>query len=207
MSAKYDFYKTPDPKGNKKHTRYHARVVPNGTISTEDLAKKIHARCTVTTADVNAVLISLSEVIIEELRRGSRVYIKGLGYLQVTLQCPSIQSTNEIRAESIRFKSIAFRPEVEMKEELSKMTFERTRQKIHSAELSAEHIDQLLTDYFEENEHLTRSDFQRICGMTRTTANRRLQALLAEGKILNISRHNSPLYRPAEGCYEPIRHE
>lgn len=115
MAAKYDFYKTPVSKDSTKRPRFHARIVSSGTIDTDDLAKRIHGRCTVTPADVAAVLISLSEVTAEYLREGKRVHIDGLGYLQVTLQCPAVQSTHEIRAESIRFKSVAFRPEVELK--------------------------------------------------------------------------------------------
>ena len=104
MAAKYDFYKTPVSKDSTKRPRFHARIVSSGTIDTDDLAKRIHGRCTVTPADVAAVLISLSEVTAEYLREGKRVHIDGLGYLQVTLQCPAVQSTHEIRSESIRFK-------------------------------------------------------------------------------------------------------
>ena len=35
--------------------RYHARVVPYGTVDTHKLAQRIHSRCTVTPADVKAV--------------------------------------------------------------------------------------------------------------------------------------------------------
>ena len=85
MAAKYDFYKTPVSKDSTKRPRFHARIVSSGTIDTDDLAKRIHGRCTVTPADVAAVLISLSEVTAEYLREGKRVHIDGLGYLQVTL--------------------------------------------------------------------------------------------------------------------------
>ncbi len=81
MAAKYDFYKTPVSKDSMKRPRFHARIVSSGTIDTDDLAKRIHGRCTVTPADVAAVLISLSEVTAEYLREGKRVHIDGLGYL------------------------------------------------------------------------------------------------------------------------------
>ena len=68
MAAKYDFYKTPVSKDSMKRPRFHARIVSSGTIDTDDLAKRIHGRCTVTPADVAAVLISLSEVTAEYLR-------------------------------------------------------------------------------------------------------------------------------------------
>ena len=68
MAVQYDFYKNPSPKDSKKRVRYHARVVPYGTVDTNKLAQRIHSRCTVTPADVKAVLSSLSDVVIEELK-------------------------------------------------------------------------------------------------------------------------------------------
>ena len=50
MAAKYDFYKTPVSKDSTKRPRFHARIVSSGTIDTDDLAKRIHGRCTVTPA-------------------------------------------------------------------------------------------------------------------------------------------------------------
>ena len=183
MAAKYDFYKTPVSKDSMKRPRFHARIVSSGTIDTDDLAKRIHGRCTVTPADVAAVLISLSEVTAE--------------YLQVTLQCPAVQSTHEIRAESIRFKSVAFRPEVELKDSLKTMTLERAKYKSHSRQLEPERIDQLLASYFAEHEYMTRVAFQRLCGLTSSTASRRLHQFVEAGKLRDIGTRHQSLYVPA----------
>ena len=180
-----------------KRPRFHARIVSSGTIDTDDLAKRIHGRCTVTPADVAAVLISLSEVTVEYLREGKRVHIDGLGYLQVTLQCPAVQSTHEIRAESIRFKSVAFRPEVELKDSLKTMTLERAKYKSHSRQLEPERIDQLLASYFAEHEYMTRVAFQRLCGLTSSTASRRLHQFVEAGKLRDIGTRHQSLYVPA----------
>ena len=143
MAVQYDFYKNPSPKENEGQTCYHARVVPYGTTDTVALAERIHSRCTVTPADVKAVLTSLSDVVIDELKAGNRVHIDGLGYLQITLECPTVQSPKEVRAESIRFKSIAFRPEAELKKRLCTTKFERISAKRHSVELADGQIDEL----------------------------------------------------------------
>ena len=79
MAVQYDFYKNPSPKDSKKRVRYHARVVPYGTVDTNKLAQRIHSRCTVTPADVKAVLSSLSDVVIEELKDGTVFISKGWG--------------------------------------------------------------------------------------------------------------------------------
>ncbi|MCD7850488.1 MAG: HU family DNA-binding protein [Parabacteroides sp.] len=198
MSVQYDFYKNPSPKDSKKRPRYHARVVPYGTTDTKRLAEKIHARCTATPADVAAVLSSLTDVIVEELSDGNRVYIEGLGYLQIVPQCPSIQSTKEIRAESIHFKTVSFRPEIALKGRLRTVQFERALRKNHSSNVSPEQTTALLRTYFAEHDHMTRTDFQRICWFTTSTANRRLKDLVECGKLSNIGAKRAPLYIAGE---------
>ena len=186
MAVQYDFYKNPSPKDSKKRVRYHARVVPYGTVDTNKLAQRIHSRCTVTPADVKAVLSSLSDVVIEELKDGNRIHIEGLGYLQITLECPPIQSTKEIRAESIRFKSVAFRSEAELRKRLRIARFERAPRKNHSSGL--------LAGYFATHDHITRIGFQTLYGFTRTTANRRLKELRETGKIDYLGAARASIY-------------
>ena len=154
MAAKYDFYKTPFSKDSMKRPLFHARIVSSCSIDTDDLAKRIHGRCTVTPADVAAVLISLSEVTAEYLREGKRVHIDGLGYLQVTLQCKAVHSTHALRAESNRFNSVAFR----------------------------------------QHEYLTRVAFQRLCGLSSSTASRRLHQFGEAGKLRDIGTRHQSLY-------------
>lgn len=195
MTAKYDFYKNPSPKDSERRVRYHARVVTHETVDTKMLAQRIHCRCTVTPADVKAVLTSLSDVVIAELKEGNRVHIEGLGYLQITLECPPIQSPKEIRSESVRFKSVAFRPEAELKKRLLPTRFERVVHKNHSNGLMVgERLDALLSDYFSTHSHITCTGFQRLCGFTRTTANRRLKELREAGKIDCLGAARSSIY-------------
>lgn len=65
MSANYDFYQNPKLPGSKKKARYHARIVPSGTISTEKLAEEIQNRCSLSTADVKAALVALADIMAE----------------------------------------------------------------------------------------------------------------------------------------------
>ena len=201
MSAIYDFYKNPNNKSVDKKTSYHARIVTNRTVSSEELATKIHARCSMTTADVKGVLSSLSDVIIQELKDGNRVYIEGLGYLQLTLSCPSIQKENEINAQSIQIKSVAFRPENKLKEQLKDIHLKRAEVKSHSKEYSVEETDKIISAYFQNNETLTRNTFEKLFGYTRTTANRRLKELVDSQKLHNIGLKRFPIYQPTKGNY------
>ena len=181
MPVNYDFYKNPKLADKDERTHLHARVVPKGTVSSDELAEEIHDRSTLSTADITATLVALADITAEKLRDGQRVYIKGIGYLQMTLQCPPVESESEIRAESVRFKSVAFRPDSQLKERLSTTHFVRQADKSHSKNYSTEEIDRLVARHFQQNETLTRNQFEALCGLTYSTAVRHLKRLREEG--------------------------
>ena len=202
MPVNYDFYENPKLPGSTKRTRYHARVISKGTVSSEQLAEEIHERCSLSTADVAAALLALSQITAEKLKDGYNVHIEGIGHLQLTLQCPPIQSPKEIRAESIHFKSIAFRPSASLKRKLQATRFVRQEEKSHSKLRAEEEIDQRVADYFQQHETLTRAQFQSLCGLTYTTAVRHLKRLREAGKIINIASPRHPLYRRGDDSQE-----
>lgn len=202
MPVNYDFYENPKLPGSTKRTRYHARVISKGTVSSEQLAEEIHERCSLSTADVAAALLALSQITAEKLKDGYNVHIEGIGHLQLTLQCPPIQSPKEIRAESIHFKSIAFRPSASLKQKLQAVRFVRQEEKSHSKLRAEEEIDQRVADYFQKHETLTRAQFQSLCGLTYTTAVRHLKRLRETGKIINIASPRHPLYRRGDDSQE-----
>lgn len=199
MTAKYEFYKNPVSPEKPGEDRYHARIVPECTVETEWIARKIQYRCTASTADVKGVLEALKEVVVEELTEGRRVHIDGLGYLSMTLKCPPLDRNDQIRAETIRFKSVAFRPEAALKEKLSGTRFERSDRKAYSRTLSPEETDDLLTRYFALYPTLSRRDFQQLCGCVQATARRRLHTLVGEGKLRNIGLRHFPVYEAMPG--------
>lgn len=202
MPVNYDFYENPKLPGSTKRTRYHARVISKGTVSSEQLAEEIHERCSLSTADVAAALLALSQITAEKLKDGYNVHIEGIGHLQLTLQCPPIQSPKEIRAESIHFKSIAFRPSASLKRKLQATRFVRQEEKSHSKLRAEKEIDQRVADYFQKHETLTRAQFQSLCGLTYTTAVRHLKRLREAGKIINIASPRHPLYRRGDDSQE-----
>lgn len=201
MAVEYDLYQTPVPGNRAQEERYHARVVNRKTTDTAQLAKEIQSRCSLTAGDVKATLEELSQVIAEKLSNGERVHIKGLGYFQMALQCPPVGNPKEIRAESIRFKSVSFRPEIELKNTLAATAFQRASVKRHSKKLSDREIDNMLAELFAANEYITRAELQQKCQCTRTEAIRRINLLLNAGKLVRKGYKNAPIYFPAPGNF------
>ena len=63
--------------------KYYGHVQANGDVSIREMSERIQATCTVTKADVYAVLVAMEDVIIEALKGGEIVRLGDLGTLQI----------------------------------------------------------------------------------------------------------------------------
>ena len=201
MSIEYDFYRNPNSQGTNKK-RYHARVVSGDRISTDELAEEIQNECSLTKADVKAVLIALGDKLAKHLGEGNKVYLEGIGYFQVNLKCKEeVRSTHAIRSENVEFKSVSYRADNELKKRLRNQKIQRSLKKVHSITMTEEEIDQALTEYFKTHETLTRHQFQTLCSQLKSTAHRILLKLVKDGKLRNVGTSHSPVYMSTDGYY------
>ena len=112
------------------------------------------------------------------------MHIEGLGYF-----APILRSTQKVTRSTknkwskMELKTIGFRPDARLRGELVGVKASRSKYARHSESLSEVEIDMRLKEYFAEHDVMLRYDFQEVCCMTRTTANRHLRRLLEEGKL------------------------
>lgn len=201
MSLFYDFYQNPPQKESSSKPRLHARVVTSRTVDSDEIASNIHDMSTLTKGEVQAVMTMFAEQLLSHLSYSHRVHWKGVGYFELSLSCPPVRTTKEIRAESIHPKTIIFRPEKKLKGEIKHLSLTRTPQKRHSNRYSEIEIDGLLTGHFLDHPHITSRQFRALCGFTRTTAARHLKKLTTDGKLTPTGHPRSPLYEPVKGHY------
>ena len=196
MSILYDWYENPkETEEGKKGL--HPRPCYNGKLTTEQVAARIHAGCTLTRGDILAVLQALSEVLGNELREGRQVYLRGIGYFRPTLKVDTpIDSSMNLRERSrhVAFKDVAFRMDKQLKAAIGPVQLTATRHALHSHKLTDEEVESRLLAYFGEHEVLTRRTFQSLCNLTASTAVLRLRALREAGKLKNIGTRTQPMY-------------
>lgn len=200
MAIKFEFYRTPDTAGTQKK-RYYARVVNFQHIDTETLAHDIQHRCTLTVADIHAVLVSLGEELAWHLKEGERVHVEGLGYFQVTLKCPETKNPKETRSKEVKIKTIRFRPDKYLLERMRNAEVERSDIRPHSLKCNDDKLEKLLTDYFGRETALTRQKLEDLCGFTRPTAYRVLKKMVDGKKLKNIGSRTHPVYVPEKGSF------
>ena len=202
MAILYDWYENPGESDDSEEKGLHPRIFLNGKVGTDKLCRMIHGRSSLSVGDVKNAFEMLAQICGEELREGREVHIEGLGYF-----APILRSTQKVTRSTknkwskMELKTIGFRPDARLRGELVGAKASRIKYARHSESLSEVEIDMRLKEYFADHDVMLRYDFQEVCCMTRTTANRHLRRLLEEGKLRNIGKRMQPIYVAAAGYY------
>lgn len=202
MAILYDWYENPGESDDSEEKGLHPRIFLNGKVGTDKLCRMIHGRSSLSVGDVKNAFEMVAQICGEELREGREVHIEGLGYF-----APILRSTQKVTRSTknkwskMELKTIGFRPDARLRGELVGAKASRSKYARHSESLSEVEIDMRLKEYFADHDVMLRYDFQEVCCMTRTTANRHLRRLLEEGKLRNIGKRMQPIYVAAAGYY------
>ena len=202
MAIHFEWYENPVPPNRPDEKKLHARITYNGKVGTDYVRRKIQERCSLTETDVTAVLDALSHVLGQELGDGRQVHLDGIGYFHPTLKCiEEVTAETKRKNTKVRLKGIKFRADQVLKNEIGAIKVKPLGLNEHSQKLSDKEIDRRLTSYFSTHQFLTRSDFQSLCGMMRSTAQLHIRLLRSEGKLENAGKLNQPIYVPCTGYY------
>lgn len=208
MAIVYDWYENPNAEGDAEERGLHPRPLLNGKVSMEILYHQVHERSSLTVGDVKSAIDTLTQLCREELREGREVHIEGLGYFSPTLEATQKVTRNTKNKHlKLRLKTVRFRPDITLKSALAGVSATQSKYTRHSLRLTDAEIDMRLKEYFAQHDLLLRIDFQELCGMARTTANRHLLRLQKEDKLTNVGRRTQPIYRPMPGYYGMSRDE
>ena len=90
--------------------KYYAQAQARGDVNIREMAERIQSTCTVTKADVYAVLISLEDVVKEAIQNGEIVRLGDLCTLQVGLSGKGTLTEEEYEDSLIKKARINFRP-------------------------------------------------------------------------------------------------
>ena len=201
MAALYDLFRTPQPKGEEKVVRYHARSVVTGKMNTRDLIQSIARRSAFKEGIVAGVLIALEEVLSDSLAEGKSVHLDGVGAFRISAKSLSVRHRHEIRAESIGFKGVVYTADRKLLKKLKGVKFVRTKYSRCSEEISEMEIDGLLMEFFKEHDYITTKEMQQLCGLSNATALRRLQERVKAGTLTHPGHLRAPFYFPVPGHY------
>lgn len=168
-------------------------------VGTPRLIQLIEKRCTLTSADIKAVLSALSDSLADSLAEGAMVEVDELGSF-----APSLESSQKITdpanrqiARHLKVGGVVFRPKKALLKKLDNATFRRSEVvNPQSVRLTSDELRNCVRSFFASGSQpfMTCSDFERITSFKPTRARRLLKSLCSEGFLTKYGRKNAPCY-------------
>ena len=135
-----------NPKDKNMPPKYYGHVQANGDVSLREMSEHIQASCTVTKADVYAVLVAMEDVIIDALKSGEIIRLGDLGTFQIGISSKGALTEEDYDDSLIKKARINFRPGVALVGILSNLSYQKVAVKTSKADKEEEENN----DGFEE---------------------------------------------------------
>ena len=164
-------------------------------MTTRNLSESINQKCTLTAADVRAVLAALNTELYNALSNGYIVHLEGIGRFSLSLKCAPDVNPEYVNASDISVKGIRFTPDKELSEMFETVQFEHeTDDSRHSGNMELTEIIAKMDRYFAENQFMRRRDFEKLTGFNKSKAWRTLKVFVEDGTLKNVGTKEMPMY-------------
>lgn len=124
-SVTYSVVPRKNPHEPETPALFYANAQARGEADIRTLSDRIELMCTVTRADVMAVLVALEATVSECLSNGEIVRLGDLGSLQMSLSSKGAPSAKEFNSSMIGNSRILFRPGETLKAMQKTLRYER----------------------------------------------------------------------------------
>ena len=123
-----------NPRDRETDPKYYGNVKSSGDINIREMAERIQGSCTVTKADVYAVLVALEDVISESIQKGEIVRLMGIGTLRVGISTKGALKEEDFNEALIKKAHILFRPGSVLQNALSNINFTKVKRVVEDEE-------------------------------------------------------------------------
>ncbi len=197
MKIKISAYKSPTSSLNTSDPKsMHPRIVGSRTLDTRQIAADIQHRCTVTEADIAAVLSALAQSIGQSLTDGQSINLKGIGsFVPVPAFTRKIYEGERYSGADVTMKQIHFAPAHELLQKVKYgAEFERVRT-THSPSLLPGEAYLKLEAYLREHGTVDVDAAAALLAVKRDKAYRLLTDLTRRNKLTREKIHCANYYR------------
>ena len=123
-----------NPRDRETDPKYYGNVKSSGDINIREMAERIQQSCTVTKADVYAVLVALEDVISESIQKGEIVRLMDIGTLRVGISTKGALKEEDFNEALIKKARILFRPGSVLQNALSNINFTKVKRVVEDEE-------------------------------------------------------------------------
>nr|WP_320059149.1 HU family DNA-binding protein [uncultured Bacteroides sp.] len=122
-SVMYSVVERRNPSVKDAPIKYYAQAQASGDVDSDEMAARIEKNCTVTRADMAAVLTALEDTIVEGLEKGEIVRLGKLGSFQIGLNGKGADTEKDFSPTLITKAKINFRPGTALSKILSGLSY------------------------------------------------------------------------------------
>ena len=130
-----------NPRDRESEAKFYGNVKSSGDINIREMAERIQGSCTVTKADVYAVLVALEDVIAESIQKGEIVRLMDIGTFRVGISTKGALKEEEFSESLIKKTRILFRPGSVLQNALAQINFTKVKRVIEPEEDDEEGAD------------------------------------------------------------------
>lgn len=192
--AQYKLVRNPNPKKDGREMPYHARNVATGTVGLEYLSEVIADSSSFQVGEVKGMVSMLQDFLVHELKHGKNVNIEGIGTFSIALQCPPVMDKKKIRAERVSFRTVNFKPSVDLCQKLQTMPLSRKPEEKEKQSYTPDERRQRMLEHFDRSTRLTGNMYMSLNNCSRACATRDLQQFRQENLIVSIGQGPTRYY-------------
>ena len=128
-SVTYSVVPRYNPGEKNTPPKYYAQAQASGDVALREMSERIQQSCTVTKADVCAVLVAMEDVIIDALKSGEIIRLGDLGTFQIGVSGKGTLTEEEYDSSLIQKARINFRPGIALSGILTNLTYAKVPKK------------------------------------------------------------------------------
>ena len=130
-----------NPRDRETEPKFYGSVKTSGDINIREMADRIQQSCTVTKADVYAVLVALEDVISESIQKGEIVRLMDIGTFRVGISTKGALKEEDFNDALIKKTRILFRPGSVLQNAIANLNFTKVKRVVEDEDESEESAD------------------------------------------------------------------
>ena len=131
-----------NPRDRETEPKFYGSVKTSGDINIREMADRIQQSCTVTKADVYAVLVALEDVISESIQKGEIVRLMDIGTFRVGISTKGALKEEDFNDALIKKTRILFRPGSVLQNAIANLNFTKVKRVVEPEEDDEESPDE-----------------------------------------------------------------
>lgn len=196
MAIQYELHTIDNAQGSGE-PRYFVQL-RNGTAMTADeLAAAIEESCSVTRADVKAVMTELCHFAVGQLSQGRRFYLPEIGYLSLSVGSvpPELKPDGKVSGKDIYLRNINFKPETKFLDSVrSRVSFAKSAYTTRSTQYGEDELWAKVEDYLGSHHYITCRAMRETFGLSDYMARQWLSRFTTDGRLAKEGTRANGLY-------------